>query len=58
MHEELCRIWRDFRDDDAVDVAVADRIPGVPTCGPGFRRTTSMQLRAESARSSRWGLEA
>ncbi len=22
MHEELCRIWQDFRDDDAVDVAV------------------------------------
>lgn len=22
MHEELCHIWKDFRDDDAVDVAV------------------------------------
>ena len=22
MHDELCRIWRDFRDDDAVDVAI------------------------------------
>jgi enoyl-CoA hydratase/carnithine racemase len=22
MHEELCRIWRDFRDDDSVDVAI------------------------------------
>jgi enoyl-CoA hydratase/carnithine racemase len=22
MHEELCRIWRDFADDDAVDVAI------------------------------------
>src|SRR3954452_23909042 len=22
MHEELCRIWTDFRDDDAVDVAI------------------------------------
>jgi enoyl-CoA hydratase/carnithine racemase len=22
MHEELCRIWRDFRDDDQVDVAI------------------------------------
>lgn len=22
MHEELCRIWRDFRDDDGLDVAV------------------------------------
>lgn len=22
MHEELCRIWRDFRDDDRVDVAI------------------------------------
>ena len=23
MHDELCRIWRDFRDDDTVDVAGA-----------------------------------
>lgn len=22
MHEELCRVWRDFRDDDGVDVAI------------------------------------
>lgn len=22
MHDELCRIWRDFRDDDDVDVAI------------------------------------
>jgi enoyl-CoA hydratase/carnithine racemase len=22
MHDELCRIWRDFRDDDGVDVAI------------------------------------
>ena len=22
MHEELCRVWADFRDDDAVDVAI------------------------------------
>jgi enoyl-CoA hydratase/carnithine racemase len=22
MHDELCRIWRDFRSDDDVDVAI------------------------------------
>jgi enoyl-CoA hydratase/carnithine racemase len=22
MHDELCRIWADFRDDEAVDVAI------------------------------------
>ena len=60
MHDELCRIWGDFRDDDDVDVAIlsgtgdafcAGLIYGV-TC----QRTTSMPRRPEFARLLTWAL--
>jgi len=50
MHDELCRIWRDFRDDDEVDVAILSGAGGAPapepTCVPMCWTTTSMPRRA------------
>jgi enoyl-CoA hydratase/carnithine racemase len=33
MHDELCRIWRDFRDDDEVDVAILSGAGGTFCAG-------------------------
>lgn len=33
MHDELVRIWKDFRDDDAVDVAILSGAGGTFSAG-------------------------
>ena len=37
MHDELCRIWRDFRDDDDVDVAIISGAGGTFCAGADGR---------------------
>ena len=41
MHDVLCRIWADFRDDAELDVAIlsenGDASARAPTCGPTCR---------------------
>jgi enoyl-CoA hydratase/carnithine racemase len=37
MHDELCRIWRDFRDDDRVDVAILSGIGDAFCAGADLR---------------------
>jgi enoyl-CoA hydratase/carnithine racemase len=39
MHDELCRIWRDFRDDDRVDVAILSGGDGDAFCAGADLRT-------------------
>ena len=60
MHDELCRIWRDFRDDDDVDVAILSGAGDTFCAGADLRTyvpgTTSTLFRAGSARSSTWAL--
>jgi enoyl-CoA hydratase/carnithine racemase len=54
MHDELCRLWAYFRDDDQADVAiltgVGDAFCAAPTSRPTFRGTTSTPRRAGSAK--------
>ena len=37
MHDELCRIWRDFRDDDNVDVAILSGVGDTFCAGADLR---------------------
>jgi enoyl-CoA hydratase/carnithine racemase len=37
MHDELCRIWRDFRDDEEVDVAILSGAGGTFCAGADLR---------------------
>lgn len=37
MHDELCRIWRDFRDDNSVDVAILSGAGDVFCAGADLR---------------------
>lgn len=37
MHDELCRIWRDFRDDDVVDVAILSGVGDAFCAGADLR---------------------
>jgi len=51
MHEELCRIWRDFRDDDEVDVAILSGAGGTFCAGADLR--TYVQANYVNATPSR-----
>ena len=42
MHAELCRIWRDFRDDDDVDVAILSGAGGTFCAGADLRTFVPM----------------
>ena len=37
MHDELCRIWRDVRDDDQVDVAILSGVGDAFCAGADLR---------------------
>jgi enoyl-CoA hydratase/carnithine racemase len=37
MHDELCRVWQDFRDDDEVDVAILSGADGTFCAGADLR---------------------
>ncbi len=51
MHDELCRIWRDFRDDRAVDVAILSGAGGTFCSGADLRTYASANyLHATPAR--------